>query len=375
MGAAVKGYVAPGFGAVADAFAANFAERGESGAACSVMVEGKTVVDIHGGEARPGRPWNEQTRSVVFSTSKGVTTILLLMAAERGLLDLDEPVATYWPEFGAHGKDRITVRQTLAHRAGLIAPEIEHTPQDLKAWLPVVDGLAAQAPLWKPNAAHAYHPLTFGYLAGEVLRRVSGKLPSQWLAEEVAGPLGLSTTFGADPADEDLAVIRRTTGVGDGVPLTVEARQLSERAAMTSAYGPDLFEASNGEVYLGTESPGANLVTRARDLARLYSATVTEVDGIRLTGADVIAEASKPLSSGTPFLGPDAGHIWATGFMVHSPRRGMVGPGSFGHDGAGGQLAFAHPGLRLGFGFQTAQAGGDDDLRAEILSAALLSCL
>ncbi|MGQ4383757.1 serine hydrolase domain-containing protein [Streptomyces sp. SAS_270] len=375
MGSTVEGYVAPGFGAVADAFAANFTERGERGAACSVMIDGKPVVDIHGGESRPGRPWSEQTRSVVFSVSKGVTTILLLMAAERGLLDLDEPVATYWPEFATHGKDRVTVRQMLAHRAGLVAPDIEHTPEDLKAWGPVVDGLAAQAPLWKPNTDFAYHALTLGYLAGEVLRRVSGKMPSQWLAEEVAGPLGLATTYGADPADENLAPIRHPADEGDGVPIDVEDLQLQERAFMSSAYGPDVFEAANRSVYLGTESPAANLVTRARDLARLYSATVTEVDGIRLTGSDVIAEASKPLSFGKPFLGPDAGHIWATGFMVHSTRRGMAGPGSFGHDGAGGQLAFAHPGLRLGFGFQTAQAGGDDDIRAEILSAALRSSL
>lgn len=375
MGTAVEGYVAPGFGAVADVFLSEVVEWEGPGAACSVMIEGETVIDIYGGQAAPGKPWSSATRSVVFSVSKGVTTILLLMAVERGLLDLDEPVATYWPEFGTHGKDRVTVRQMLAHRAGLVAPQTEHTPDDLRSWYPVVDGLAGQAPMWKPNTAHAYHALTFGYLAGEVLRRVSGRRPSEWLATEVASPLGLRMSFGADAGADDLALIRHSADSGDGVPIAEADRELSERMLMSHAYGADLFEAANGRLYLETESPAANLVTRARDLARLYSATVTEVDGVRLTGSDAIAAATQPLSAGAPFFGPASEHIWGTGFMLHSPQRGMAGPGSFGHDGAGGQLAFAHPELRLGFGFQTAHAGGDDDMRAEALSATLLSCL
>lgn len=144
---------------------------------------------------------------------------------------------------------------------------------------------------------------------------------------------------------------------------------------MGGAFSGDPFLAFNTETCLRAEIPAANLVTSARDLATLYSATVSDVDGVRLTGSEIIARAREPISSGAPFFGPDQGNVWATGFMVHSRRRGMAGPGSFGHDGAGGQLAFAHPDLRLGFGYQTVQAGGDDDLRSEILSTALRACL
>lgn len=372
----IEGNVAPGFGAVADAFASNFTDRGDRGAACAVMIDGEYVVDIWGGDAAPGRPWSAATRSVVFSVSKGVTTICLLIAAERGLLDLDEPVVTYWPEFGVHGKNRLTVRQLLAHRAGLIAPARDHTASDVADWFPVVDGLAAQEPLWEPNTAFAYHPLTFGWLAGEVLRRATGKRPSEWLAQEITAPLGMRTTFGAAPDAADLAPILPPTNAEEGIPGSVDERALHERSmSMGGAFSAGPFQAFNAEPCLRPEIPAANLVTSARDLAALYSATVCEVTGIRLTGADTIADASEPISSGTPFLGPDEGNVWATGFMVHSRRRGMAGPGSFGHDGAGGQLAFARPDLHLGFGYQTVQAGGDDDVRAEVLSEALRACL
>ncbi|GAB3681932.1 serine hydrolase domain-containing protein [Saccharopolyspora sp. ID03-671] len=372
----IEGYVSPGFEPVADAFAENFTVRGDRGAACAVMIDGELVVDIHGGAATAGKPWNTATRSVVFSVSKGVTTICLLMAAERGLVDLDEPVATYWPEFGARGKDMVTVRELLAHRTGLIAPEHDHTADDVEKWFPVVDGLAAQDPMWTPGTTFAYHPLTFGWLAGEVLRRATGKRPAEWLAQEITGPLGLRTTFGTAPNDPDLAPILPPTTAGYGIPGSVEELGLQERSmGMGGAFSGDPFLAFNTETCLRAEIPAANLVTSARDLATLYSATVSDVDGVRLTGSEIIARAREPISSGAPFFGPDQGNVWATGFMVHSRRRGMAGPGSFGHDGAGGQLAFAHPDLRLGFGYQTVQAGGDDDLRSEILSTALRACL
>ncbi|KQO80439.1 hypothetical protein ASF17_14155 [Frigoribacterium sp. Leaf263] len=339
-------------------------------------MNGDVVVDIFGGEARPGKNWTAHTKSVVFSVSKGVTTILLLMAAESGFLDLDRPVAEYWPEFGAHGKGSLTVRELLAHRGGIIGLEQPVAPHELGAWFPVVDALATQKPLWRPGTGHEYHAITLGYLAGEVLRRTTGCLPSEWLAAEVAAPLGLDMTYGDDIDDPNRALIRQPMDQGAGIPMSPFDDETSAQILFSHVYGPgDIFEVSNKPVFLDHESPAANLVTRARDLARLYSATVVTTDGVRLLQASTVAEASAPLSIGKPLLGPDVGTRWGTGFMIHSHRRPMAGPGSFGHDGAGGQLAFAHPGLELGFGFQTAFPGGDFDDRANRLTTALQTCL
>src|SRR3954451_5340368 len=198
------GYVAAGFGKVADAFAENFAERGDTGAACTVYLDGELVVDLWRGSSGGGT-FTRNTRSVMFSVSKGITAICLLMAAEEGRLDLDAPVAQYWPEFGAQGRERLRVRRLLAHRAGLIAPDETMTVEELRAWFPVTDALAQQEPLWQPGTAFAYHALTIGWLAGEVLRRTTGKRPSEWLRDRVAGPLGLSMTFGIDAGDANFA--------------------------------------------------------------------------------------------------------------------------------------------------------------------------
>lgn len=371
----VSGDVAAGFGPMADAFKKNFDEHGDVGAACAVIIDGNTVVDLFAGDARPNTPWTTDTRSVVFSVSKGITAVCLLMASEHGYLDLDLPVAAYWPEFAAHGKDRVTVRQILAHRAGLVYPATALTTADVRNWTPVADALAAQAPDWIPNESFAYHPLTIGYLAGEVLRRATGKKPSEWLATYIAKPLGLTMTFGADGDSPDFAQILppRTE---EAAPYPPEQQVVAEKAmTMFGAYDSDFFTGANGEAFLGSESPGANLVASARDLARLYAATVSDIDGTRLLGEASIAQAVQPLSQGRPFYWTDEGNIWGTGFMLYSQRRGMAGPGSFGHDGAGGQLAFANPKHGLGFAYQTIQAGPQNDARAELLSRALRSCL
>lgn len=372
----VHGDVAPGFGRVADAFAMNFRDRGDRGAACTIVIEGTTVVNIYGGEARSGLPWSPATRSAVFSASKGVTAISLLMAADRGFLDLDLPIADYWPEFGAHGKDQITAREALAHRAGIPAFSQPWDAKALSEWFPVVDDLASQRPLWTPGTDFLYHAISVGFIAGELLRRTTGKRPGQWLSDHIAEPLGLQITYGAELSDPDVAPVLKPEDAGNGIPLSTEETALMERAILTDgAYGPNLFAAANTTAFLGPESPAANIVTRATDLAHLYSATAHPADGYRLLSDEAISQAVTALSFGKPFLGPDKGDVWGTGFMLHSARRGMAGPGSFGHDGAGGQLAFAQPSLGLGFGYQTVQLGGDDDIRAEALCAALRESL
>lgn len=372
----IDGHVAPGFGKIADVFRENFAERGDTGAACAVYLEGELVVDLRGGTTHRGS-WSPRTRSVVFSVSKGITAICLLMAVEQGLIRLDSPVTDYWPEFGANGKGATTVRHLLAHRAGLVAPAERLSAEDLRSWTPVTECLARQAPLWEPGTAFAYHALTVGWLAGEVLRRATGQRPSQWLRERIAQPLGLNVSFGADPNESDFAYqggqLPSTNPVsGD----TFDDDFANRVQGMNGAFdGVHVFTSANRSEFLSCEMPAGNLVASARDLARLYAATVSDVDGIRLLQPQTVRDARIPVSVGAPIIGPDKGHRWGTGFMLDSRHRGMAGPGSFGHDGAGGQIAFAHLEHRLSFGYHTIRPGGVPDVRAEFLSNALRSCL
>jgi CubicO group peptidase (beta-lactamase class C family) len=377
---AVEGLVESGYEPVADAFTDNFRLRGDIAASCVVYASGTPVVDLWAGQTDRGT-WTPDTRTVLFSVGKGVTTICLLMAAERGLLDLDAPVARYWPEFAANGKAATTVRMLLAHRAGLAAPEVDLSTADVSAWDPVPEALARQAPAWEPGTAYAYHALTFGWLAGEVLRRATGLRPGQWLHEHVADPLGLAMTFGADPAAADFCTL------GEPLPITdlSAARAMAEALAVPmversislgGAFDPaNLIAEANGPAWLSCELPAGNLVASARSLATLYAATVSEVGGRRLLGADVVRDARVERSSGPPFAGPDEGHRWGTGFQLDSRQRRMAGPGSFGHDGFGGCVAFAHLESEIGFAYQTTRPGGPGDSRAEALCDALRSCV
>ena len=376
----IEGAVAEGFGPVADAFLQNVEHRGDTGAACAVYAGGSLVVDLWAGRTAT-RAWSPDVRSCVFSVTKGVTTILVLMAAERGLVELDQAVADHWPEYAVNGKERTTVRHLLAHRAGLVCPDVDLTVADLQEWTPVVDALAAQAPAWEPGTDYAYHALTFGWLAGEVLRRATGCLPSEWLRAHVTEPLGLAMTYGTVPDDPafcpmleplpttDLESAARMASFLD-VPLV--ARSLSLGGVIEPS---DLFGSFNQPGILSSEIPGGGLITNARSLARLYASTVGDVDGVRLLRPETVRDARDVRSEGTPFVGPDEGHRWGTGFMLSSVRRPMAGEGSFGHDGAGGHLAFGHLEAEIGFGYQTSRPGGFPDERAGALCAALRTFL
>lgn len=378
----VHGHVEPGFEKVADAFADNFEHRGDSGAACAVYRHGLPVVDIWAGDSSKGQ-WTAGTRSVLFSVSKGVTTICLLMAREAGLVDLDAPVVSYWPEYGQHGKAHTTVRHLLAHQGGLLAPDRPLTLAELREWKPVVDQLASQAPLWGPGSAYAYHALTFGWLVGEVLHRATGQRPQEWLRDHVAQTLGLNVSFGADAADPEFSLLRDQLPITAPLPPELGApsghEALIDRAmTMTYSLGTSalhLFHTANTDDFLSVEIPAGNFVSSARDLARLYGAAVSEVDGVRLLERETVDDAMVPMSFGTSWLDTSDGNRWGSGFMLSSDRRRMLGPSSFGHDGAGGQLGFADLQHGIGFGYQTIRPGGYPDDRAEALCDALRACL
>jgi len=193
MTAEVQGHVEPGFERVQLAFADNFEQHGEVGAAFAAYVHGRLVVDIWCGVAdiESGTPWREDTLQLVYSTTKGATAMCAHILAERRELDLDSPVARYWPEFAAHGKERIPARWLLSHRAGLAAIDAPISLDDMVQWTPVISAIEAQKPNWEPGTAHGYHAMTFGWLVGEVIRRVSGERVGAFFRNNVGPPLGL----------------------------------------------------------------------------------------------------------------------------------------------------------------------------------------
>ncbi|HEX2064519.1 MAG TPA: serine hydrolase domain-containing protein, partial [Acidimicrobiales bacterium] len=200
----VDGTCAEGYEAVRDAFAANFVDPGELGAAVAVVVDGRPVVDLWGGlaDAHTERAWQERTPVLVYSATKGPTALCALLLWDRGLLDLDGPVADVWPEFAAAGKEAVTVRHLLTHQAGLPVFDQPITFHECHDQDLVAARLAGQRPRWEPGTAHGYHPLTYGWLVGEVVRRVTGRTVGAVLAEEVCGPLGLDFWIGLPPERE-----------------------------------------------------------------------------------------------------------------------------------------------------------------------------
>jgi len=400
--------VEQGWGKVADAFRANFeGDPGEVGAACSVYVGGRPVVNLWGGLADrdADRPWREDTIVQVASTTKGATAICAHILAQRGQLDLDAPVVEYWPEFGAAGKEGILVRWLLSHQAGLPVVDGPLTFEQACAWAPVIRALEAQRPLWQPGTQHVYHAMTYGFLVGEVVRRITGKSLGTFFAEEVAGPLGLSAWIGLPETEEPrLARIENAApfSVEDLIAGMIKATGLDAdtvTAWVESMWSPDAVQMHAGALggaldpstgYFATrawraaEFPAANMIADARSLARMYAATVSDVNGVRLLDPATVARATAVQTDKTRMYGlpqgldipADRSFYMSLGFGRACRPTPLVGPGSFGHPGSGGSIAFADPDAGVGFGYVTnLWYFPPDDPRAASLAEAVLSCL
>jgi CubicO group peptidase (beta-lactamase class C family) len=377
------GWTEPAFEPVVGAFVENFERRRDVGAACSVYVDGRPVVDIWGGVADLAgrRPWSPDTLAVVFSTTKGATAICAHILVQRGKIDVDVPVARYWPEFSAAGKERITVRQVLGHRAGLAHVDGDLTLDEVLAWDPVVDAIAAQRPNWEPGTAHGYHMRSFGWIVGEIIRRVDGRSPGRFFADEVAAPLDLDFWIGLPESEEP----RVATMVPPEQPADPEARALVEQLS-----GPDTFL---GKVMAGpsglfayddmwntrplhaAELPSSNGIADARSVARMYAATTGDVDGVRVLDADTVGAACAVQSDG-----PDKVIMYPMRFglgFILPPGLGPTGPRAFGHAGAGGSLGFADPDHKLGFGYVMSrmELGPNAPERASALVDSVYECL
>lgn len=352
----VRGTVAPRFAAVREAFAENFAAHGDSGAACCVYLDGRPVVDLWGGVAdrASGRAWEADTPVIVFSATKGVTAVAVHLLAERGVLDLDAPVARYWPEFAANGKGSIPLRWVMAHRAGLAAVDGDLTLEQVLAWQPVVDAIAAQAPNWEPGTAHGYHARSYGWILGEVVRRATGRTLGRVVAEEIAAPLGLDLWIGLPAAQyaRCAPIIPATAGLDLAALLGAESLTVRVMNGPSNLFAYD--ERWNRADVLAAEMPSSNGVGSARALARLYAALIGEVDGRRLLRPETVARATEVQSRGTDLV-LMLPSTFGLGFMLQPMMAPGGGPRCFGHTGAGGSLAFADPENGISFAYVTSQ--------------------
>ena len=368
------GTVAAGFEAVRDAFLAAQAED-PGGAQLCVYRRGERVVDLWAGrDPQNNRPYGEDIVGVLMSCTKGVVATAVHMLAGRGLVDFDAPMARYWPGFAGGGKAAITVRQALSHQAGLVGydEELGFGPAELFDYERSVAGLEGMAPLWAPGSAAMYHFVTFGTLAGELIRRVDGRTAGRFVADEIAAPLGIDLWIGLPVAEEP----RRAPHFTHGPQLTVDQYRAFAAAAgcdmddrlvraflsTAAAVDTGIQQINTSRAFRAAELPAGNGVGDARALAKMYAAVIGEAQGVRLVGAEAM-EAARELQTGQlgppgelAKLGGGAGFLpYGLGYELAQPTKPMLGPGSFGHAGAGGRLGFAHPesGVALGYACNT----------------------
>ncbi|HEY4946944.1 MAG TPA: serine hydrolase domain-containing protein [Acidimicrobiales bacterium] len=352
MDAPIAGKCDVRFGAVREAFAGNFAGRGEVGAAVCVMVDGRAVVDLVGGWADEAgeRPWRPDTLVDFYSVGKPIVALSALQLVDAGLIGLDDPIVTVWPEFGAGGKDAATLRQALCHRAGVPAIREPLTNRDLWDWERMTGALGATAAWWEPGTRHAYHTNTYGHLIGEVVRRVGGESCGTRL-RSMAGPLDADLWFGVPRAGQHRCA--EVIWAGTGSPGALDFGSLSgdELMTMLGYFNPSGYSSMgvvNTAAWRSAEVPSTNGHGTAAGIARLYAALL---EPGRLVSAGLLAEATSPQSEGfCPVLGEEV--TFGLGFKPTAPRRPFgPNPGSFGHFGTGGAVGFADPDAGIAFGY------------------------
>lgn len=355
----VHGTCDAAFRGVEDAFRENFERFPEAGAGLCVYVAGKPVVDVWGGHRDGARtlPWERDTVVNVWSTTKGLVATCAARLAGEGRLDLDSPVTTYWPEFAQAGKDSVTVRHLLSHRAGLPAFHAPMPIGSMSDWDVMTTALAAEEPWWTPGEKHGYHAFTYGFLVGEVIRRVTGKSVRDYVRDEIAGPLGIDFQIGIPERDD----ARCAENLFDTAPpaandwlavAMADPNAVTTKTLMNPA-DPFLPGHVNTPAWRRAQIRAANGHATAHAVARLYGSLSLggELDGVRIVTPEALADSTREQASG-----PDAvltlDMRWASGFGLNAPGVAL-GPNmrTFGHSGAGGSLGFADPDAHVGFGY------------------------
>lgn len=366
---AVEGHVSPGFEAVREVFAENFTQRGELGGACCIYYRGEKVVDLWGGvrNKASGEPWQENTMVLVYSTTKGLAAMTLALAHSRGWLDYEERVCTYWPEFAQNGKENITVRQLLAHQAGLFAfaeAVDKSTVADLDR-LAVI--LARQKPAWEPGTRQAYHAITLGYYESELLRRIDPHKRSlgQFFQEEIATPLGLDFYIRLPETipDSRLATLARPslTAIVRGFGLRFFLTAFNPRSNISRALQGSMFPHDQQRIYARNfEVPSGGGVGTARAIAHAYSVFASGGAELQLrpeTLQALAAPATPPTRGFYDECMRGDGVHFSLGFMKHCPVWPFGSAGSYGQPGTGGSLGFADPKAGIGYCYVTNQIG------------------
>jgi CubicO group peptidase (beta-lactamase class C family) len=375
----IHGECAPGFEAVRDAFETNFVAEEEVGASASVVVDGRTVVDLWGGwrDAASTLPWERDTIVCMMSVAKAVSATCLHMLVDRGQVELDAPVARYWPEFAQNGKEGVLVRHVLDHRAGLpILTEKLH-PQAMFDHALMVGALERQAPLWEPGAKAGYHVHNQGFLIDEILRRADGRALPQFLREEVTGPLGIDYQFGLSQADQARCAefLQATEGT------IFAARHGDPDKILSRAWDqlPDPLDL-NSRQWREATITSASGHGNARAVARLYGALARggELDGVRLMSPATLEQAITKQHNMVEVMMERPYHQ-ALGFLLSSPPIVWMGPGqrSFGHHGVGGSIGLGDPDAKVGFAYamNKMHARIDNGPRARRLIEAVYRCL
>jgi CubicO group peptidase (beta-lactamase class C family) len=391
----IHGTTARGFEVLRDVFAQNFSQRGEHGSACAAFVGREKVVDLWGGvrDQRTGEPWEEDTLALVFSTTKGLAAAIFAMAHSRGWFGLEEPVARYWPEFGQHGKDRITVRDLLTHRAGLAVIDPKLSARDLADLVSLAVILAAQRPAWPPGTRQGYHAVSLGFYLNELMRRVdpAGRTIGQFLRDEVNSLFGPELYIGLPPdvPEQRLAMLGRVSLPEAALnihrfPAAAVAAMLWPWSTVHRAIlNPRLRQPRDlmGPALRGVEIPSANGLATARGLAALFGELAAGGERLGITPATFEEMKRRPLA-------PSGGrrdvvvrmNLAYSSFGHFKPAPGIrfgTSGDAFGSPGAGGTFAFADPATGLGYAYTTNRMGYYlfDDPREKSLRDAVMACL
>lgn len=365
----------PRFAAIREAFEENFTRRGEVGASVAVVYQGELLVDLWGGyrDAAGTSEWEADTLVCVQSVTKEVVALALHMAADRGLVDLDAPVSCYWPEYGQAGKQGTKVRWLLDHRAGVPVAE-NAMPGMAYDWRRMTEALARTEPLWEPGTMPCYHSANYGFLVGEVLRRVTGRMPSDFVREHIAQPLGIEFCIGLRPEEE----ARTATFLGATEHVSaqwVAAGDGNIFGRSWRIFWPD--EDYNSEDWRRSEIPSVNGYSNARSLARLCAAMA---QGGRLSDVRLLSDAAMSRAAEIQWTGTDAIDRYLSlslGFIMTTPAFPTTGSRAIGMSGAGGATAFGDPDRSLGFAYtmNSMYPGPERSTRSAALVEALQSCV
>lgn len=379
------------FARVKELFQRSFDSEEEIGAAVSVVLDGRCVIDLWGGhyDLARTREWQQDTLVNVYSTGKGMMALCANRLIERGQLEIDAPVCSYWPEFAAAGKEKTTIRWLLSHQAGLCAVRKLLPKNSLYDWSLMCEALAEQEPWWTPGEGHGYHAFTYGFLVGELIRRVTGESAGTYFHRHIAEPLDADFHIGLRPEHDARTSDMYSAAIGNKPvmprkpndpsasttgPFAEISRRMQDPTSMQWAAffnPPQDRDAVNTRAWRAAEIPAVNGHGTARALARIYGALSRggEIDGVRILQPETIARATVEEVSGPERLFCGAVPMrYGLGFVLsddQGDRYGRLSPNahSFGHAGGGGSLGMADPDHRIGFGFTM------NNMQASIVSA------